>query len=162
MNVLILTVGTRGDVQPYLALGKGLAAKGHSVSVCTSVTFSSFSAPRPCPRAWDQLLSELDSEHGANGHEWKCHSPKWGWSLRVKRKARTIIWISPSERCFEVLFILGDKAMRAARQIRLPRRIIRAMGEAAEWPEGTGVRLEVKSSREIAALKKLVAIKLAN
>lgn len=31
MKVALLTSGTRGDVQPYVALGKGLAARGHEV-----------------------------------------------------------------------------------------------------------------------------------
>ena len=34
MNILILTIGTRGDVQPYVALGKGLRAAGHDVTIC--------------------------------------------------------------------------------------------------------------------------------
>ena len=29
MRITILTVGTRGDVQPYIALGLGLQAAGH-------------------------------------------------------------------------------------------------------------------------------------
>jgi hypothetical protein len=36
------------------------------------------------------------------------------------------------------------------------------MDEAPKYPEGTGIRLEVKSPREIGVLKKLAAIKLAN
>ena len=35
MNVAILTLGSRGDVQPYVALGRGLAAAGHAVTVAT-------------------------------------------------------------------------------------------------------------------------------
>jgi len=35
MNVAILTLGSRGDVQPYVALGRGLAAAGHEVTVAT-------------------------------------------------------------------------------------------------------------------------------
>lgn len=42
MKILIVTVGTRGDVQPYVALGKGLAAAGHEVVLCTSQTFEPF------------------------------------------------------------------------------------------------------------------------
>ncbi len=116
----------------------------------------------PAKVVWDQLLSDLASEHGVKGHEWKCHSPQWGWSLRVKRKERTIVWLVPSGRCFTVLFILGGKAMLAARQTQFPQRIVRAMDAAVKWPEGSGVRLEVKSPREVGALKKLAAIKLAN
>ncbi len=35
MHVAIATVGTRGDAQPYVALGKALAARGHRVSLVT-------------------------------------------------------------------------------------------------------------------------------
>jgi sterol 3beta-glucosyltransferase len=39
MNIHIITVGTRGDVQPYVALGGGLRAAGHRVTVVTSAQF---------------------------------------------------------------------------------------------------------------------------
>jgi len=35
MQICILSVGTRGDVQPYIALGKGLQAAGHQVQLAT-------------------------------------------------------------------------------------------------------------------------------
>ena len=116
----------------------------------------------PAKAAWDRLLSELTRELGVDIHEWKSHSPKWGWSLRVKRKARTVVWFSPSRSCFTALFILGGRAMQSARETRLPQRITNALTEAPKYPEGFGVRLTVKSSRDIAALVKLAAIKLAN
>ena len=115
----------------------------------------------PAKTAWDQLLSELASEHGVNESEWKCYSAKWGWSLRAKHKERTIVWLSPNENSFTVLFMLGGKAMQAARRIKWPQRIVRVLDEASKYPEGSGVRLEVKSSGKIPALKKLAVIKLA-
>jgi len=39
MKVLVITIGTRGDVQPLIALAAGLAQYGHAVSVCTSVRY---------------------------------------------------------------------------------------------------------------------------
>jgi UDP:flavonoid glycosyltransferase YjiC (YdhE family) len=39
MRITILTCGSRGDVQPYLALGKGLLAAGHSVRIATHASF---------------------------------------------------------------------------------------------------------------------------
>ena len=42
MRILLLTIGTRGDVQPFVALGKRLKQKGHDVALCTSSSFSSF------------------------------------------------------------------------------------------------------------------------
>ena len=42
MTVLILTMGTRGDVQPYVALGRGLTGAGHEVTVAASPRFEAF------------------------------------------------------------------------------------------------------------------------
>lgn len=116
----------------------------------------------PAKATWDRLLDELARDFGVNVHHWKCYSPKWGWSLHAKHKERTIIWLSPGTGCFGVLFILGGQAMQAARECRLPRSFAKAIKEAPDYPEGSGVRLAVKGARDIGALKKLAAIKLAN
>jgi sterol 3beta-glucosyltransferase len=39
MRVTIIAIGSRGDVQPYVALGRGLAAAGHDVRVATHAPF---------------------------------------------------------------------------------------------------------------------------
>lgn len=40
MNVVILVAGSRGDVQPYVALGRGLRRAGHGVIVATHAHFA--------------------------------------------------------------------------------------------------------------------------
>ncbi|WP_102346293.1 glycosyltransferase [Bacillus sp. Marseille-P3661] len=42
MKIKILTVGTRGDVQPFVALGKGLVKRGYKVTICTGENFKAF------------------------------------------------------------------------------------------------------------------------
>ncbi len=39
MRVCILTLGSRGDVQPYVALARGLDAAGHRIAVCAAPAF---------------------------------------------------------------------------------------------------------------------------
>ncbi len=39
MRILIFTFGTRGDVQPYIALGKALTDRGHAVTLSTGQGF---------------------------------------------------------------------------------------------------------------------------
>jgi UDP:flavonoid glycosyltransferase YjiC (YdhE family) len=41
MRITVLTMGSRGDVQPYLALAQGLMAAGHEVTLCTAANFRS-------------------------------------------------------------------------------------------------------------------------
>jgi sterol 3beta-glucosyltransferase len=42
MKITVLTVGTRGEMQPLVALGLGLQAAGHKVSIATHATFETF------------------------------------------------------------------------------------------------------------------------
>ncbi|MEP7356781.1 MAG: glycosyltransferase, partial [Anaerolineales bacterium] len=44
MNIVLLASGSRGDVQPYVALGKGLLQAGHAVRLLTSPDFQSLVA----------------------------------------------------------------------------------------------------------------------
>jgi hypothetical protein len=109
---------------------------------------------------WDQLIAELASEHGLTTREWKSYSAKYGWSLRLKRGKRTIVWLAPCAGFFQAIFILGGKALTAIRQTALPARVLRVIDEAPKNPEGTGVRVAIKGAKDIAVVKKLAAIKL--
>ena len=44
MHVTLLTIGSRGDVQPYIALGAGLKAAGHTVRLATHTIWADFAA----------------------------------------------------------------------------------------------------------------------
>lgn len=109
---------------------------------------------------WDGLLDWLAGELGAKTLEWRCYSPKWGWSLRAKRQARTVVWLAPSEGSFTALIILGSRGMAAAGQDRWSQRMKRILQESQKYPEGTGIRVPVKSARDVAAVKRLAAIKM--
>lgn len=41
-NFTLLSIGSRGDVQPYIALAKGLIAEGHNVTIATHKEFESW------------------------------------------------------------------------------------------------------------------------
>lgn len=116
----------------------------------------------PTATIWNKLVRCLADEYGLTVQEWNSHSLKAGWSMRLKLKKRNILYMAPCRGCFRVAFILGDKAVKAARQIKLPHSIIKVIDEAPRYPEGTGVRLLVKRMSDLAAIQKLAAIKLAN
>jgi hypothetical protein len=107
---------------------------------------------------WDELLTEL----ALPIQEWNSYSPKAGWSMKLKLKKRTILYLAPCHGSFRVAFVLGDKAMEAARQLKLPKAVLKIMDEAPRYPEGTGVRLEIAARKDLAAVKKLAEVKLAN
>lgn len=111
---------------------------------------------------WDQLVRELAEEHGIDVQEWNSYSRKAGWSLRLKRKERNIVYLSPHRGCFTASFALGDKAVQAARESGLPPPVLKIIGEAKRYAEGTAVRIEVKGGKDLTVVKKLVVAKLEN
>ncbi len=110
---------------------------------------------------WQQIVHWV-AEQGAPEEEWKSFSPKYGWSLRLKRKKRTIVYLAPCKGCFQVAFLLGDKAVAAARQSDLPKSVVQDIEQARRYAEGTGVRILVRQEKDLAPIRKLVQIKLAN
>jgi hypothetical protein len=107
---------------------------------------------------WDELLTEL----ALPIQQWHSYSPKAGWSLKLKLKKRTIVYLAPRHGSFQVAFILGAKAVEAARQAKLSKALMKIIDEAPRYPEGTGVRLEIAARKDLAAVKKLAMVKLAN
>jgi sterol 3beta-glucosyltransferase len=70
MNITILTYGSRGDVQPFLALALGLQAAGHTVRLAAPYRFenlvSAFGIPF-VPLAGDpEIISQALNEAGGN------------------------------------------------------------------------------------------------
>jgi len=111
--------------------------------------------------AWKQLIAWF-AENGVAGQEWKSISPKYGWSLRLSVKKRNIVHLSPCCGCFRVVFILGDRALKAALERDLPKSIVNEIRGARRYAEGTGIRLVVKGTRDLPAIRQLTLIKLEN
>jgi hypothetical protein len=116
----------------------------------------------PAKALWNQLLAGLAERCNIDGQEWSSYSRKAGWSLRVKHKERIIVYLSPCRGCFRASFALGDKALQAARQSGLPAGVVKIIDQARKYAEGTAVRMEVKTAKDIAVVEKLAAAKLAN
>ena len=117
----------------------------------------------PSADAWTQFIEWMAQENCVTGQEWKSFNPaKYGWSLRLKQKARNIVYLGPCAGSFQVSFVLGDKAMNAARRANFPTAVARAVATAPHYAEGTGLRLTVKTPKDLPAIRTLAAIKLAN
>jgi hypothetical protein len=116
----------------------------------------------PSLALWNDLVDSLLAEPGVTEMEWNSLKPKYGWHLIAKSKKRRIAYFGPCTGCFWVSFILGDRAMAAARTGSFSKAVVKILDEAPHYPEGTGVRLLVKNARDLAAIRKLAKIKLAN
>lgn len=111
---------------------------------------------------WDRVVGELAHDYGVTEQEWNSYSPKAGWSLRLKRGNRVIVYLGPCREHFRVAFVLGEKALKSAEHIKLPVRIADTLHEARHYPEGYAVRFEVNAPADIDAVKKIALAKLEN
>lgn len=112
--------------------------------------------------AWAQFVEWMEHEEGITTEEWKSDGPKYGWSLRLKRRDRTIVYLAPCGGCFRAAFVLGDRAMEAVRQTKFPEKVAELIAGSPHYPEGTGIRLIVERPEDLAPIRKLAEIKLTH
>jgi hypothetical protein len=113
-------------------------------------------------KRWEELAAALEKELGITAREWNSYSRKAGWSLKLKRGERTILYLLPHQGGFRAAFVLGDKAVAAAREAGLPPAILDLIAGARRYAEGTGFRIEVCTKADAAAVRQLAGIKIAN
>jgi hypothetical protein len=111
---------------------------------------------------WKGLVTDLKRDLKLDAEEWNSSSIKAGWSLRLQRKKRNIVYLLPSTSCFLASFALGDKALAAARIAKLPPSTHKLIDEAKRYAEGTAVRIEVHDPKDVDIVKTLAKIKLEN
>jgi hypothetical protein len=116
----------------------------------------------PCSDLWEQLVTGISDECGITEQEWNSYSAKAGWALRLKHKKRNIVYLSPCHGAFRVSFIFGDKAMNVVRSMKFPAKIRKIIADAPHYPEGSGVRLEIKSAADLDPVKQLAKVKVEN
>jgi hypothetical protein len=55
---------------------------------------------------------------------------------------------------------LGDRAVEAAHNAGLPAKVVALIDGSRRYAEGTGVRIEVKSAKDLPTIRKLATLKL--
>jgi hypothetical protein len=116
----------------------------------------------PTAHLWNELVAWFVQELGVHDQEWKSSSPKYGWTLVLSLKKRRIVYLTPCVSCFRAAFILGDRAVAAARDASLSNPALKLLEDAPHYAEGTGLRLVVRTAKDIPTVRKFAQIKLAN
>lgn len=113
-------------------------------------------------KLWDTLLKHVADTYEPVTHEWNFVGEKYGWSTRLKRKKRTILYLIPCHKHFLCGFVLGGRATEAVRASDIPDDTLSVINDAPVYGEGRGFRLEVRKKTDLETMKKLAAIKMAN
>jgi hypothetical protein len=111
---------------------------------------------------WTDIAEYVVEKYAKAIEEWKYYSVKYGWSFRLKDKKRNIIYMTPSDGHIIVAFMFGDKGVEAVQDSSLPQPIKDELRNAKKYVEGRVLRLQVRKKTDLANIKTLVDIKLAN
>jgi hypothetical protein len=111
---------------------------------------------------WQGLVADLKRDLKLDAAEWHSSSAKLGWSLRLQRKKRSIVYLGPRNGWFLAAFALGDRAIAVARSSDLPAGVLKIIAGATRYAEGTAVRIEVRNAADAAVVKSLARIKTEN
>jgi sterol 3beta-glucosyltransferase len=71
MRILLLSLGTRGDIEPFVALGQRLRLAGHDVAVCASASFEPWVTEHGLAYVYmnNDIVDLVNSEAGRRGLE---------------------------------------------------------------------------------------------
>lgn len=111
---------------------------------------------------WYQIQEFVLDQYPKGLKEWNYPGKKYGYSYRIKDKKRAILYFLPRKNYFEVAFVYGQKATDLIMESDISLEIKNELIKARKYAEGRGIRIEVKNDLNIADIKKLVEIKLAN
>lgn len=110
---------------------------------------------------WNALKEILASRFSLT-EEWGYTSKSTGWGLRLRTEKRVVVYMTPCRGYFLASFALGEKAVAAARESGLPDSVLEIIDSAKKYAEGRGVRIEVRSSKDVRNVAKLAVAKMAN
>lgn len=111
---------------------------------------------------WNDLKERIASRFAPLNFEWGFSSKTTGWGLRLKHKDRTVLYMTPCEGHFLASFALGEKAVKAAHEAKLPNSVLEIIDSAKKYAEGRGVRLRVTSARDLRHVEKIAVIKMSS
>ena len=66
----------------------------------------------------------------------------------------------PKPKCFDVAFVLGERAAQSALASDIPHSIKKLIRGAKKYVEGIGIRFEIRTKKDIEVVKKLAEIKM--
>ena len=113
-------------------------------------------------RLWEQLISDVEAAYPPVDRVWDYSGARYGWSLRLKRRDRILLYLTPQDGEFLLGVVLGEKAALAAHEAGLPEPVLDLIDQAPRYAEGRGVRTPVSAQADLDAALLLAALKMGN
>ncbi len=112
-------------------------------------------------KLWERLVAEVGAAYAPILPTWHHAGANYGWSLRLKKKDRVVLYLIPQAKHFLAAVVLGEKAYRAAREAGLPPEVLAMLDAAKPYVEGRGIRWPVRAAKDVEVMLALAALKMA-
>jgi hypothetical protein len=111
---------------------------------------------------WAEIEKHIATTLGKSVEEWKYYGLKSGWTMKTLYKKRNLFFFTACKGYFRIAFVFGDRAVAEIITSDLPKAMIEEITNAKKYAEGKGLRVDVKTRRDVESVKKLIAIKVTN
>lgn len=108
---------------------------------------------------WADLVAHVAGTCPPLDEVWTFAGAKFGWSLRLKRADRILLYLTPQDGRFLVGLVLGEKAVAEAAERGLPPAVLALLDAAPRYAEGRGIRLMIAPGDDLDTVRHLVALK---
>ena len=115
----------------------------------------------PSEEVWCHLIFQMEAEYGPLSEVWSFAGAKYGWSLRLKQKKRTVLYLIPQTGSFLVGIVLGDRALSLLRRDDLNSETLLLIDEAPRYGEGTGFRIPVRTVPDCTEVEIVIEAKMS-
>jgi hypothetical protein len=116
----------------------------------------------PASALWSELQDAIRDACPSVSERWVYGGRKYGWSCRLERGSKGILYMTPDAGHFRIGLALPDAARELALAADLPAPIREELAAATKVMEGWPVRLAVGNGADVAVALKLAEIKLAS
>jgi hypothetical protein len=109
---------------------------------------------------WDELVRHMTETYPPVTQAWNHGGGKVGWSLRLKRKDRVLLYMTPQTGKFLLGVVLGESAAERAHDEHAADAVLGVIDGAPRYGEGRGIRIPVCTDDDLAVALALAALKL--
>lgn len=109
---------------------------------------------------WTEIKEFLKEEYSEVTGEWKYVGKNYGWGFRLRDKKRVVVYLTPCDGYFKFSILFCEKATAEALNSNISKETKINIESSKVYAEGRGIRIDVKDSKPIKDIKKLIVIKL--
>jgi hypothetical protein len=109
---------------------------------------------------WDALHASIARVYPPVTVEWKASKSDYGRLCVLRRKKRTIVYLTPEAGAVRVAVVLGERAAQRALESTLPEEIRILIRDARPYAEGRGIRFAVSVLGDLPVVMELLEMKM--